>query len=179
MLLDYEGSVICFDPKGQNACITAAHRQRRLKQNVVLLNPFEQWPEFLGHFTHSGVNPIASLDPLLFGFGSDCDALAEGLVIKNPNDRDSHFTESAQQTVSGAIMFIRKYAQESKRNLVSVYELISSAGFFDFARDAVRKGDPLISGRLGRFGGATPDNRELMGVLSTAITNLRFLERVS
>jgi len=60
MLFDWEGSCIVLDPKGQLASVTAYHRQKRLRQNVIILNPFNEWPEFIGDIPHSGFNPLIS-----------------------------------------------------------------------------------------------------------------------
>jgi type IV secretion system protein VirD4 len=176
MLLEWEGSCIVLDPKGQLACITAHHRRKRLKQDVLILNPFNVWPEYIGDLPHIGLNPIETLDTASEGYGVEADALAEGVVPEKPGERDSHFPETAQQVVSGAIMVVAADAPPEKRNLGTVYELISSPKFFDLCKDALRKGDPLINGRLGRFAteGAT-DSREFMSVQSSAITNCKFM----
>jgi hypothetical protein len=45
MLFDWEGSYIVLDPKGQLASVSTFHRQKRLKPNVIMLNPFNEWPQ--------------------------------------------------------------------------------------------------------------------------------------
>jgi type IV secretion system protein VirD4 len=174
-LLDWEGSCIVLDPKGQLASITARHRRNRLRQNVVILNPFNVWPDYIGALPHSGFNPLVSLDPKSEAFGVDCDSLAEGIVVEKPGERESHFPDSAQQAVSGVIMAVARSAPPEKRNLASVYEIVSGKRFFDFARDAA-KTNRLIEGRLGRFAeeGAS-GNRELVSIVSSAITNCKFM----
>jgi type IV secretion system protein VirD4 len=175
MLLDWEGSCIVLDPKGQLAAITAFHRQKRLKQNVIILNPFNEWPDYIGDVPHSGFNPLVNLDPKSESFGVDCDSLAEGFVIEKPGDRDSHWMQSARQTVSGVVMAVCD-APPEKRNLASVHEIISGPRFFEFARDVVKRGDPLMTARLGRFAAeGASENRELSSIHSSALTSGGFM----
>ncbi len=177
-LLEYEGSCIVIDPKGELACVTAMHRARNLGQRVLLLNPFHVWPEYLGTLPHIGFNPMRGLDPAAESFGADCDSLAEAIVTHDALSHEAHFTDSARQLVSGVIMRLasarlRAYGPD----LVSLYKVISGSGtVFQFAQDAVATEDILVGGRLGRFAAeGAEENREIVSINSTAITQCGFI----
>jgi type IV secretion system protein VirD4 len=176
MLMEYEGSAVVLTCKGDLCAVTAEHRRKRLKQDVVVLSPFEipVLDPYIRHLPRCGINPLESLNPDWDAFGVECDAQAESVVIAKDNEREPHFIESAQGAVSGAIMGTVKYASPEKRNLVTVYEKVCNGGFFDFADDMVGRGDALLDGRLGRFVGQK-DNKEMASIVSSAITQFRFM----
>ena len=175
-LIEFEGSMVVIDPKGQLAAVTGPHRAKGLRQRVFVLNPFNILPENLGCLPHAGFNPLAVLNPAADSFGADCDSLAEAIVFHEAGSEGSHWTDSARQLVSGVIMMLASRAPVEKRNLVSLYEIISGPRFYAFARDAVNTGDLMICGRLGRFAAHKADeNRELVSIVSTAITQCNFI----
>ena len=174
-LLEYEGSVITVDPKGQNTAVTAHHRAKALGQRVVVLNPFNILPESLAGLEPMGFNPMGILDPHAPSFGADCDAIGEAIVY-HEGQGDSHWTDSARQLVSGVVMTQAKAMLPEYRNLIYTYEVISGPRFFEFARQAAGLGDSMIAGRLGRFAANKADtNKELLGIVSTAITQCNFM----
>ena len=172
-LMEYQGSCVCIDPKGENAAVCAAELMRQ-GVNVSQINPYNILPEALGHIPAIGYNPLVTLDPRSHGFGSDCDSLAEAICYRETGgDNASFFTDSARQAISGVIMQIAKSAPPSKRDLVTAYEIFSGPQFYEFAQMACNTGDLLVRGRLGRFTGPKPDeNKELSGIVNTARTAL-------
>lgn len=174
-LLEFEGSCVVIDPKGQLAAITGPHRAR-MGQRVFVLNPFDILAPCFSHLTSAGYNPLAALDPRAASFGADCDALAEGIVFHENASEGSHWTDSARQLVSGVVMMLAKHAPREKRNLIELYQVVTGPFFFDFARAAVKTRETLICGRLGRFAADKANqNRELVAILSTAITQCGFI----
>ena len=176
-LIEYEGSVFVIDPKGQLAAVTGPHRAKHLRQNVFVLNPFNILPDCLGSLPHAGFNPLAVLDPKADSFGADCDSLAEAVVFHEGGSEGSHWTDSARALVSGVIMALAAHCPREKRNLVYLYETITGGSrFWKFAKHAVNLNDFLICGRLGRFAAPKADeNKEMVGILSTAITQCGFI----
>jgi type IV secretion system protein VirD4 len=143
-------------------------------QRVVVLNPYRIFPKILGKY-QTGFNPLSALDPRADSFGSDCDSLAEAIVYHDGAGA-SHWTDSARQLVSGVIMMLVRNAPPHESHLIRVYEIISGPKFYQFARDAVKTGDLMICGRLGRFAAHKADeNKELSGIVSTAITQCNFM----
>jgi len=173
--MEYLGSCVAIDPKGEFLSVTGAYKQS-IGQRVVQLNPFNIEPQYLGGFTNVGFNPVTVIDPLTSSFGADSDLISEAVVPHDNSTEESHWTDSARQTVSGVIMMIAAYARPEKRNLVTLYEYISGREFFEFAKHAVQTGHPGIAGRLGRFAAhGANENREIVSILSTAITQCGFI----
>jgi len=105
----YPGSVVCLDPKGENASITAARRGAGIEgcegmgQEVFVLDPFgvADIPDSL----RAGLNPLALLDPNSPSVVDDAAMLAEGLVVAT-NTRDAHWDESARNLLKGLILHL-------------------------------------------------------------------------
>ena len=111
----YPGSVVCLDPKGENATLTAERRGEGnawcdgLGQAVYVLDPFgvADVPDGL----RASLNPLALLSkdsPLVV---DDAALLAEGLILPGGGDSDEHWTETARNLVRGILL-----------HLVSTYE---------------------------------------------------------
>jgi type IV secretory pathway TraG/TraD family ATPase VirD4 len=72
--MQYQGSCICIDPKGENAAICAAELMRQGAKDLQI-NPYNILPEALSHIPSICYNPLVTLNPRSIGSGSDCDAL--------------------------------------------------------------------------------------------------------
>ena len=112
-LLTYPGSVVCIDPKGAIAPITAAHRAR-MGQKVILLDPFgevesavssrgarDQWPALL----QSSVNPFGHLDKNSPDAVDDARLIASGLILQE-SEKNRFFSDSARLVVEGLILYL-------------------------------------------------------------------------
>lgn len=97
LMLDYPGSIIAIDPKGENAAVTA-RRRIEMGQEVILIDPFA----VLTGNSH-GLNPFDLFD--LPGSTVECDAemLASQLSIGLDSDRDPYWAASARGFLSGLI----------------------------------------------------------------------------
>lgn len=95
----YPGSVVCLDPKGENATLTALRRgagwdsSKGLGQQVFVLDPFgvASVPDEL----RAGLNPLALLDPSSPLVVNDAEMIAEGLIVSTSAE-DSHWDETAR-----------------------------------------------------------------------------------
>lgn len=105
----YPGSVVCLDPKGENASLTAARRgqgdawSQGLGQEVYVLDPFDvaKVPQEM----RASLNPLALLDvrsPLVV---DDAALLAEGLILSD-GDGNDHWSETARNLVKGIILHL-------------------------------------------------------------------------
>ena len=111
----YPGSVVCLDPKGENASLTAARRGpgnewcEGMGQEVFVLDPFgvADVPDEL----RASFNPLAQLDPESETVIEDAGLVAEGLVLPG-GDGEDHWTDTARALVRGVILY-----------LVSTYEV--------------------------------------------------------
>ena len=166
------GSVIIVDPKGQIAAVTA--RQRRTDgRRVFCLNPFGLFTDRLG--APVPYNPMSTLDFKSPSYGADCDSLAQAVIW--PTGSDTHWTDSAQQLVSGLVMHFAKYGKPGMSNLVTVRGVIGGPpSIFTAAIDnAMRTGDILIMERLSRFAELSQDDREARSIISVAKTQTAFI----
>ena len=66
-----------------------------------MLNPFNILPEYVG--ASARFNPMAALDPSLDSFGTDCDNIADAIVVHESGDRDNHWNDSAHGLISALI----------------------------------------------------------------------------
>jgi type IV secretion system protein VirD4 len=105
----YPGSVICLDPKGENASITALRRGpggkgcKGLEQEVYVLDPFgvAKVPDAL----RAGMNPLALLDPKAPTVVEDAAMVAESLIVTG-NQKEPHWDESAREFIKGLILHL-------------------------------------------------------------------------
>ena len=112
-LLKYPGSVVCIDPKGAIAPVTA-QRRRDMGQRVVLLDPFGEveratsargngaaWPPL----EPSSVNPFGHLDKNSADVVDDARLIASGLVIQE-SEKNRYFSDSARMILEGLILYL-------------------------------------------------------------------------
>ena len=180
-LLTYEGSCIVIDPKGQLAAITRKHRERPkgqggLGQRVIVLNPFNILPEHVG--ASARFNPMAALDPSLDSFGTDCDNIADAIVVHESGDRDNHWNDSAHGLISALIGHLAANMSEASRNLGMVRQIIRRPAMLEEHAQAAQDGkDELVAEALDGFRDMAnaPNKGELSSIISTARTQTKFL----
>lgn len=186
-LLEWEGSAVVIDIKGQLASITGPQRAR-MGQRVFMLNPFGIWPEFIGASakqfgTLAGrcvfdarFNPMSALLPESESFGSDCDSLAEAIVWQDGGEM-SHWADSARQLVSGLVMQIAATARADKKSLNQMRAAVCDGEkLVALAQTAMEGEDEFIGAKLSRFAEKdAKDNREIASIISTAVTQTGFI----
>jgi type IV secretion system protein VirD4 len=171
-LLSWRGSLICIDPKCENAVISA-HRRRAFGK-VFILNPFNMLPDALKGLKQARLNPMDVLDVGSRSFHAQCDKLATALVWDEGRDA-MHFSTAARLLVSGVIAALMRHGKVSEKTLVAVARVVSG-DIVGFCRLTVQSTtDPFIVQKLQRFAYADPQNREVNDVISTAITQLGFI----
>ncbi len=166
-------SILVVDPKGDLATMTASYRANR-GNKIVMLNPFD----VLG-LGSLGFNPVAALDPKSDDFPDDALGLAEALV--RVQGQEPHWSESAQDLLAALIMYSR-LTEAGGGSLGHVRaQLGKPASEF---RELV--GEMMIAGarhrceeltvKAGRFSEINSENKELNSVISTALTQTRWLD---
>lgn len=124
-LLEYAGSVLTLDPKGELANVTARRRAAR-GQRVCIVDPFGVTADRLSEF-RAGFNPLALLRPESPSLIADAGLIADALVVPG-NGADPHWDESARNLIEGAILHVATYPKyENQRNLVTVRDLLKRA----------------------------------------------------
>ena len=117
-LMDYKGSALVIDPKGQLAAVTTPQRQS-LGQKTYYINPFD-----LFGIPSASHNPLDYLDPAALDFETQCRGIAEGLIdIK----KGEHWEVSALDVVALLIQWVvvNDGADGYKKDLVQVRELLA------------------------------------------------------
>ena len=136
VLLEYEGSVLIIDPKGESAAITARHR-KTIQDDVYILNPFDELSEHfdaLGNlindptaFKSKGFNPLARLNHEKDNFVADVAFLCEALIETQGND--PYWSNSARELIACLVMYVcvTEDADSPTRNLVEVRRLLTQS----------------------------------------------------
>ncbi len=171
-LLSYAGSIVCIDPKGQNAAVTL-ERRKALGNEVICLNPFglhraAPWALPMHRF-----NPLDAINPESDNFVADISALAEALIITE--GKDPHWPDAARDFISGVLMHLKTTTGEVA-SLPRMRELITQPvdALQDLLAAMVLSTHPAVRQRAARFLGNTSD--EAQGVLATAMTQTSFLD---
>lgn len=172
-LLRLEGwSVVVVDPKGDLARRTLDKRKAMGSQTIVL-DPFG-----VSGFASDGYNPIAALadgDE----FPDDAMALAEAII--KAEGRDPHWASSAQDLIAACIMHIRlndpvNGSFETVRKIIGSDNANLKAHVAAMRAAAKAHEVPQLEAKAARYADINADSRELLSILSTALTQTRWLD---
>ena len=173
-LLDYPGSVICIDPKGENARITA--RQRGKFGPVHVLDPFG-----VTGIPSAAFNPLDRLDPAGLDLADDAMTLADALVYDAPGEAgEAHWNEEAKALIAGILLWVAcdPESQGTDRTLEALRDCLTFApdNFQRMLREMSRSTQArgLIARAANRHLGKS--DREAAGVLSAAQRHTHFLD---
>ncbi len=171
-LLTAERSVICIDPKGENARITGRARQQF--GPVHILDPFGVTGKHSSAF-----NPLDMLDPDGLDVAEDANTLADALVFDEPGmSGDAHWNEEAKALIAGLILKIAVAEPPGRRHLGTLREFLTLAPErFSVLLTRMQDMDEasgLIARAANRHLGKS--DREAAGVLSAAQRHTHFLD---
>jgi type IV secretion system protein VirD4 len=127
-LLEYPGSIICTDPKGENARITYSRRgqgskfvKQSLGQEVHAFDPFG----VSGHPCAS-FNCISMIDPASELCVDDAALIADGLIIQeHGGGSEAHFNAAARNFFRGLVLYVSTEEREDLRNLLYLRHLVT------------------------------------------------------
>ncbi|TCL62515.1 type IV secretory system conjugative DNA transfer VirD4/TraG family protein [Rhizobium sp. BK251] len=120
-LLTVDRSIICIDPKGENAIIAGDARRRF--GAVHILDPFA----VTNHAT-SAFNPLDGCDPDHIDIAEDISTLADALVFDAPGlSGDAHWNEEAKALISGLLLHVVA-SQPAERRTLSTLRQLSDPG---------------------------------------------------
>ena len=175
-LLTYQGSMLCIDPKAENAWVTIPQRQA-LGHRVVILDPWDEMSRrYAGGQQVEPVtrfNPLAALNPKSPDFGDEVAAVADALITATGGD--SHWTDSARELIGGLIAgFVE--ARPGKATLRDVRGALL-ASQEDFAR-VIAFFEKTTPDGLGcrKLAGYKQGSREVDSIRSAAKTQTGFLD---
>ncbi len=114
-LLNYTGSMLVIDPKGENAAITARARRDRLGQQVYIVNP---WGQMESHyrklgFSTASFNPLDALergDPNAVAFAQSLAAI----ICPPAQGKEQYWQGSAANVLAGVFLWLTDAPGEQK-----------------------------------------------------------------
>jgi type IV secretion system protein VirD4 len=172
-LATHSGSIVTVDLKGENTQLTAALRARRFGHRCVLLDPYRVATD-----QPDALNPldlISADDPLALDL---CDALANSLVIREPQEMQPHFNDSAQSWIAAVVAMIVRYGTPGKsRSLQTVRDILANDQMLNSAIEVMCASDAW-GGLLARRGHQLQQfiGKERSSVLTTVSRHLQFLD---
>ncbi|WP_052027053.1 type IV secretory system conjugative DNA transfer family protein [Rhodovulum sp. PH10] len=164
-LLTLNQSVVCIDPKGQNAAVTS--RARRGFGPVYLLNPFNEHNLGTARF-----NPLAHLTIDSPNLIADVASLADALILTE--GKEPHWPDSARDLVSAFLLHLIA-TEGTSATLPKMRRLVTQneEAFLTTIVMMSRSPYPFISQPADRFKGSSD---EIKNIISTAITQTKFLD---
>ena len=124
-LLRYGGSMLVFDPKGENAAITARTRRDQLGQSVYIVNPWGEMKELYGKlgFDSATFNPLAAIDR------NDPNAVAvaqtlAATICPTVEGKDKFWQGSAANVLTGVFLWISDQPGE-QQTLARAREIVT------------------------------------------------------
>ncbi|TWB09326.1 type IV secretion system protein VirD4 [Nitrospirillum amazonense] len=178
-LLEYPGSILAIDPKGENARLTKNRRARGspavaegLGQDVYVLDPFG----VSGH-PSSGFNPLSMIDVEAETAVDDAALIAEALVIQEEGP-GRHFSAAARNFLRGLILQVCSDEPPATRNLPRVRQLLTLDDKSFKVLLEVMQTNSGCHGVIRRAANslAAKSENERTGVISTAIEQTDFLD---
>ncbi|MGV7222889.1 MAG: type IV secretory system conjugative DNA transfer family protein [Nitrospinales bacterium] len=125
-LMHYLGSVFVVDPKGEMANLTAK-RRTKMGHSVFVVDPFSRCSKGIQKKYSASFNPMSVLSEKSPSLLEDVESIAESLIISNPTE-DQFWNDSAKILLETAILHVATSPEyEGKRNLNSVYEVLSGS----------------------------------------------------
>jgi type IV secretion system protein VirD4 len=170
-LLEYPGSAIVLDIKGENYAVT--HRARReMGHAVYLVDPFG----VTGQAT-AGFNWLDRLDPSSPDVVGESATLAEMLVVPDPH-AEQHWDEAARNLLQGVMIHVVSSHQEGERHIATVRRLLTGSED-DLMRTLAEMalsdaGFGLVARAANTF--IAKSDKERSGVLSAAVKHTAFLD---
>lgn len=117
-LLQYPGPVIVFDPKGENAAVTA-RRRREMGQKVIVVDPFHVSGEPPARF-----NPLDFVEADTAEVADDATAIAEMLMSPHFDLRNSFWRDRALHFLTTAVIHAVTDFYPGRRNLSTVRDIV-------------------------------------------------------
>jgi type IV secretion system protein VirD4 len=179
-LLTWPGSVICIDPKGENAAISALKRGHGgpglsgcLGQTVRILDPLNEIENPALQTLRVKFNPIDMLDPGAPDYVERVRTIADALVVPGEN-KDTFFDNAARSLIAGVIDYVRMSPNvgNDERNLATVRGILIHPDGPPLD-EMSEMGGLAQAGAAGMKGGGENSTKD---VLFTAITHTDWLD---
>ncbi|MEP3198204.1 MAG: type IV secretory system conjugative DNA transfer family protein [Lentilitoribacter sp.] len=170
-LLTYEGSVMVIDPKGENAMITADHREKLMGQAVYII---DAWG-ITGQKT-ARINPMDWLVKGDVDIAENALLLADAIIV-TMGENEQFWTEEAKALLLGVILLVAfddQYA--GHRNLGTVRDLLCQDGkdLQDLFKQMLNCEHPVVRSTGAR--NIQKEEKLLSNVLASVQAQTHFLE---
>lgn len=172
-------SVVCIDPKGEQAAVSGEYRSRL--GPVYVLNSYGILLDELNALQRARYNPMSRLNPDdVDNFGPLAAKQADGIVWQDQiGTENTHWSKNARKGIHGLIMALARYGGPREKNLVRVAEIISTGEIYPYCQWVMKqKPDRAIKLRLAKFA-VDPEKienkGELASIVSTMDTEVDFL----
>ncbi len=171
-LLTADRSIICVDPKGENARVAGDARLRF--GPVHILDPFG-----ITGKPSAAFNPLSEFDADSIDVAEDAATLADALVFDEPGlGGDAHWNEEAKALIAGLLLHVVATQPDDRRTLTMLRHMLTLAPeAFRILLDEMQDSDAvngLIARAANRHLGKS--DREASGVLSAAQRHTHFLD---
>jgi type IV secretory pathway TraG/TraD family ATPase VirD4 len=183
-LLEYPGSALVLDLKGENYAVTARARHS-MGHAVCLVDPFG----VISDAQAAAFNPLDILDLTNPDVVGQASALVDTVVVvgANQDDNSAHFNDSAKELIKGLVVYAKSLPQPERRTLGEVRRLLTLplATPPDSVRESLMShladmsaNAALAFGIPSRCanGFMSKDPKEASGVHSTALRHTAFLD---
>jgi type IV secretion system protein VirD4 len=167
-----EESAVVIDPKGENAMLTASHRDK-LGHQIVMLDPYRVVTQFPDTF-----NPLDFIDETSRLAIDECNDLANALVVRTGDEKEPHWNDSAEAHLAAIIATTVAYGEKdnNSRSLMAVREILSNPNKLEMAIRLMTESKHW-GGLLAQMGGQLMHfvDKEKSSALTTTLRHLRFL----
>ena len=148
-LLDYPGSMLVTDPKGQLAQWSARHREEKFGHRIAILDPFGITGE-----DSVSVNPLEPLRRTVEqgrGYRTEAQRIATMLLPDAPGDKDPFWRGGARQMIAAGLLYLAAL-RPAQCDLPGLYDFLWE-GERAFAEKIVPEmgGSDALEGTLRRY----------------------------
>ena len=173
-LLNYQGSMLVIDPKGENAKITARYRGATdgLGQTIHIVDPWGITGEKISCF-----NPLDWLSPEDEDISENAMILADSIVTTNEGSSEPFWNEEAKALLMGLILYVALDNKEkANRSLGRVRDIIVSDDntFKETLQSMFNSPNSIVSSTAART--ASKDIKLRSGVLTSLQAQTHFLD---
>ena len=122
-LLQYRGSVIVNDSKGELCAATAIHRAKVLGQKVGIIDPYHIVPDDLKDF-RVRFDPMRRLRSENLYLIEDAGTVAGAFIVPSDDGNSRHWDESASAFFRTALLHVATFPSYESRTLDVVYDIL-------------------------------------------------------
>lgn len=171
-------SIICIDPKGQIAAITARHRATLGR--VIVLNPFGVLLDQCPHLKSDRWNPLAQLNPASTNFTSRARAIAQALIDQGDGSGNREFFDASAENILAAFCMWERLKKGAKANLRNVRETLAEGGLTtklaEMGASEIYAVRVIAKSILRRLRTRNAQSTSLEDVIDTILKNTAFLD---